>query len=379
MKAAFHYKFRIALIHCQSEGIYHEEEFEDENPILARIKALEEYEKWKKDLYNVTLNKPNEYIKHNQIGKDLEDNGYIGGCIGVSLVVDEPFEIFTEGSNASYEKGDTMFIHGDPWTDEIDLNDSLYCEFYFYQHYGYEIGDYKRTIEFYDPEFGRVDTIDILDTPFDWTGYNKRDWWKGEAEQEQKRNEKRIIEVRGIPIDIDWILENGETDNIEFKPSLVYDFITKAYNRMRNIRSAQTICAFLNSNGGLLFIGIDDNKIIQGIEPDFSLSEEKDPKDFFRLEIDRMISHHLGESIRPLIEGKFIKIDGKTIYVFVVFPSQKKVFLKGRQEDEFWIRGFASNRKIEDENKIEDYLEQKKDANELENYFNNKKSEKEEI
>ena len=369
MKAAFHYKVQIELLHYQSKGIDIEEVFEDENPILARIDALKKYEEWIKDLYNVTLNKPNEYIKQNRIKKDFEEKGFVGHRVGVFLVVDEPYDPELR------EVGETMLIHTDLCTDKIDLNDSLYFEFCFYQHYGYEIGTYKREIEFYDPEFDRVEKINILDTPFDWTGYNKRDWWKGE----QERNVERNIEVSpGFRINIDWILENGETDNIEFKPSLVYDFNKHELDLRRNIKIAQTICAFLNTYGGLLFIGVDDKKIIQGIEFDFSVSGEKDSKDFFRLEIERMISHHFRDSVRPLIEGKFIKIDGKTIYVFVIFPSQNPVFLKRNQGDEFWVRGPANNRQIKDKNEIEDFWENHEYANEFKNYLNNKKNEKEE-
>lgn len=57
--------------------------------------------------------------------------------------------------------------------------------------------------------------------------------------------------------EIDEYLYQGEGENIEFKQTL---------NRPYKI--AKTICAFANAAGGVILVGIKDDKTISGIDPD---------------------------------------------------------------------------------------------------------------
>jgi hypothetical protein len=66
---------------------------------------------------------------------------------------------------------------------------------------------------------------------------------------------------------IDWneIIGNGENDFVEFRSSIRWDYATKKINKTLEHDIAKTIAAFLNSEGGRLFIGIDDNGSVLGI------------------------------------------------------------------------------------------------------------------
>jgi predicted HTH transcriptional regulator len=57
--------------------------------------------------------------------------------------------------------------------------------------------------------------------------------------------------------------------------------------------------AFLNSKGGFLFIGIDDNGKAQGLDNDFKLSEGKKPATSFSLSLTKLYSTslHLREEL----------------------------------------------------------------------------------
>jgi len=54
------------------------------------------------------------------------------------------------------------------------------------------------------------------------------------------------------------IIQRGESNQVEFKPSLLYNFKTGKAGLSPKFYTAKTICAFLNSNGGVLFIGLTD-------------------------------------------------------------------------------------------------------------------------
>ena len=119
---------------------------------------------------------------------------------------------------------------------------------------------------------------------------------------------------------------------------------------------AKTICAFLNSNGGFLFIGVDDDGKIQGLDYDYQLSNGKKPKDFFQLEFDQMIEHFIGFSIKSNIDGQFYRAEGKDIFIVTVSPSKNRpVFLKSQNEKKFYVRGEASSRQIIDVEEIIKY------------------------
>ena len=149
MKAALHYKLKIFQIDFQSKDrIAFDDDievFEDENPILARIEAFKKYDEWLKNWYEIKLNKSSENITAKQAIEDLwtlENSHDLHLQLGVYLVIDEPCEPFLDLD----EVGETDLIHGIHCGDILDLNEALSREFFYYQYYGYEIGDFKRNI-----------------------------------------------------------------------------------------------------------------------------------------------------------------------------------------------------------------------------------------
>ncbi len=119
---------------------------------------------------------------------------------------------------------------------------------------------------------------------------------------------------------------------------------------------AKSICAFLNSDGGCLFIGIKDNGTIKGLDSDYDLANGKDPKDYFRLAYDQMFKDFIGFSFKNKVSEDFYKILGKEIFVVTVFPSQRRpVFLKTKNTKKFFIRAEASTQQITDIEEIINY------------------------
>src|SRR5690606_14316099 len=118
----------------------------------------------------------------------------------------------------------------------------------------------------------------------------------------------------------------------------------------------KAICAFLNSNGGLLIIGVTDKGEPQGLSYDFSLAEEKIEKDFFMLEFDQMLEHFLTFSIKSNVSGQFFQLNDKDIFVVTVTPSKlRPIFLKGQNGKEFYVRGEASSRQLTDIEELVNY------------------------
>ncbi len=89
-----------------------------------------------------------------------------------------------------------------------------------------------------------------------------------------------------------------------------------------------------------MFVGVNDNKQIKGLQDDFSLAQPKgkDPKDYFSLQVDKLIREYF-KGIASNISGEFIIVDSIEIFVFKVFPSKNKpIFIQGQNGKEFYVR-----------------------------------------
>lgn len=104
---------------------------------------------------------------------------------------------------------------------------------------------------------------------------------------------------------IKQLLEQGEGVSVEFK---------KATSQLPE-SFFDTVCAFLNRNGGNILLGVNDDKTIEGVNPD---SVETLCKNIANLSNNQ-------QKLFPsfLIEPKIIEYDGKLlIHVFVPISSQ---------------------------------------------------------
>lgn len=242
--------------------------------------------------------------------------------------------------------------------DQQNIVDNLEKEYTLYSHYDIDTKDWVNIVYLYgvdyaesgeDKESGAKRTI--LKTPHIWTNivtYN-----------EQMSNQEEESSTTEQGLDIKSIIERGESNQVEFKSSLLYNFKTNAGGISIKYIIAKAICGFLNSNGGAIFIGVKDDGTIQGIEYDYSLFEDNE-KDKILLEVDSLLAHFFGLSIKPLINVFIFPIEGKDILILSVTKSPKPSFLKNKKENiiekEFYVRLEASTRQISDTEEIIEYI-----------------------
>jgi len=139
------------------------------------------------------------------------------------------------------------------------------------------------------------------------------------------------------------IIANDESSFTEFKSTLT--FCLKNNKRMDYIEHSvlKTIDAFLNSEGGLLFIGVADDKSILGLDHDYN-AMSKAGKDGFLLHFDNLIVKSLGKEQQSDISIKIINIEDKDVAVIEVSASNKPVFLSSKNTKEFYVRHAANSR-----------------------------------
>ncbi len=129
----------------------------------------------------------------------------------------------------------------------------------------------------------------------------------------------------------------GENDNVEFKSTLRFDLREATVNKKLEFVIGKTIAAFLNSEGGTLIIGVDDNNNILGLDKDFK-TLAKPNIDGFELHLRQVIKKYLGQSFEKYLKISFPKIDNKEICVIKILRSGKPVFVEFEGKDYFFVR-----------------------------------------
>lgn len=144
-----------------------------------------------------------------------------------------------------------------------------------------------------------------------------------------KRIESRVYEL----------IEGGESERVEFKSSMRWDYKKSTKNKDLEHEITRTISAFLNSSGGILLIGVDDEGNIKGIEKDFeTLREDKQNIDGFELHITDLVNGDLGKEYRKFVHVSFEMADGKRICFIEIDKSPGPVFLKSEGKTIFVVR-----------------------------------------
>jgi len=138
------------------------------------------------------------------------------------------------------------------------------------------------------------------------------------------------------------IFEKGENNFIEFKSSLRFCFREQKPMKYVEHGILKTINAFLNSEGGKLFIGVNDEGSVLGLDDDINSFETKSSKDGFLLHFDNMISNAFGKEMQNDIYIRFEKIDEKDFAVVEISASNKPVFMNFNNKEEFFVRHAAS-------------------------------------
>ncbi|MFX1396844.1 MAG: helix-turn-helix domain-containing protein [Promethearchaeota archaeon] len=136
------------------------------------------------------------------------------------------------------------------------------------------------------------------------------------------------------------LIQDHELKDVEFKRSYRWDYSSNQRNVKIIEGITKAICAFLNSNNGILLVGVEDNRTIIGLEQDIISFNGKDHllQDLGR-KIDKNIHINAQEHIYPY----FSEIDGETILVIEVKKSDTPFFYNNK---DFVIREFNSIKRL---------------------------------
>ena len=164
---------------------------------------------------------------------------------------------------------------------------------------------------------------------------------------------------------LEKILEEDENRYLEFKSSLRWDYRQDRVNPELEKVILKTLAAFGNTDGGILLIGVDDDKRIIGLDKDFK-SLKKQDSDYYEIHLRNVLHKAMGvKYVSKYIRTDFESVeDGKKVCKIKVIAGDEPVFLKfkdknGNLDEKFYVRSGNSSQEIESIVEINDYINKK--------------------
>ena len=152
------------------------------------------------------------------------------------------------------------------------------------------------------------------------------------------------------------VAKRGESDSLEFKSSARWNMRAGKRDDAMETVIAKTIAAFMNSGGGTLLIGVDDDGRLIGLGPDYATLKTPDA-DRFELWIRDLWGQRLGTNAAALPILDFAEASDpqegygpQDVCRVTIPPALGPVYLrgpKGKGEAELWVRVGNSTRRLD--------------------------------
>lgn len=148
-----------------------------------------------------------------------------------------------------------------------------------------------------------------------------------------RRNPNLFITQIDSPEEVLELIKEGEKKDLEFKSTLRTNLHTNEVDKRIEHSVLKTIAGFLNASGGTLLVGVEDSGKILGIEED-----NFENKDRFNLHFTNLIKQYIGRKFFQFLNFELVQIEEKNVLKVDCSRSNKPVFLKFKEDEEFYIR-----------------------------------------
>lgn len=129
------------------------------------------------------------------------------------------------------------------------------------------------------------------------------------------------------------LIAHGENEQVEFKSTMRKNLRTNLKDPAIELAVLKTVAAFLNSKGGTLLIGVQDDGSILGIDADEFANNDK-----FLLHFSHLIENRIGSIATQFIHYDLVKIGEAFVFRIDCDPSINPVFVKDNALEYFFVR-----------------------------------------
>jgi CheY-like chemotaxis protein len=129
------------------------------------------------------------------------------------------------------------------------------------------------------------------------------------------------------------LIAQGESQVVEFKSTLRVNLHTGKPDKRIENACLKTVAAYLNTDGGMLFVGVDDSGTALGLDQDLFPNEDR-----LLLHWNGLIKTCLGVEFTRFVRSNMRDLDGKRILLVQCTPSPQPVFLRRDNDELFCVR-----------------------------------------
>lgn len=158
-------------------------------------------------------------------------------------------------------------------------------------------------------------------------------------------------EESAAPATIEDLIDEGESDALEFKSSLRWDLRQGEVNKKLEDVIVKTVSAFANSQGGSLLIGVDDDGQVIGLEHDYVSLGDAD-RDKFELHLRNLLNQQFGTPfVSQRISVRFHRIDENDICQLEIQAAKEPLIVattdkNGQKNEKLYVRSGNSSQEI---------------------------------
>ena len=192
-----------------------------------------------------------------------------------------------------------------------------------------------------DPELWKIERFaDFLAVRRENIARKLNEFMDGLIAEPEETHRRPIEELIGL----------GEGYLLEFKSTLQWDVIQKVQNKALRQSSLKTINAFMNSQGGTLVIGVEDDGSIFGLRKDLALAGGSVDK--FEQLLVALVATSMGNTVAVRCRTRFEAIRGEMVCVVDVERSIEPVFMESDRGKAFYIRVGNTSRPLDHEETV---------------------------
>lgn len=168
-----------------------------------------------------------------------------------------------------------------------------------------------------------------------------------------------ILPPEGWPLEesrrVERMIRDSENRRVEYKATLIgnakIDLPRDLGYSLEMYRNMKAVASFMNTEGGDLLIGVNDNNAVVGIGSDLNrLRDQRNSRDYYLQVLDQMVVEYLGKSLTRYVTPEFRSINQKWILRIRVEHSECPAILRldqdGMRTRQYWIRANASCREL---------------------------------
>jgi len=181
--------------------------------------------------------------------------------------------------------------------------------------------------------------VDFITKPFDAAEVRAR--VRRQVELQMERRNLLAVQTPSPEDRIAQMIGEGENDRTEFKSTLRWSLKENKVDHGVELAWLKTVAAFLNSDGGRLLVGVNDQGVALGIEPDGFENEDK-----YLLHVNNRLQQHIGIEHAANVHFGLYPSGKLKVLLIECSPASKPVFLVDAGQEAFYVRAGPGTRKL---------------------------------